>query len=158
VPNQAGDLSGKVIVSCSLPMNRDDTELIIGRTWSGSEKLGMRGPLRIARYTEPRRGRGADGSRVFDFWQAQGAVRQWALRIGKRARAVLVSRDFAETLNVVPLRVARNRNPPSLPRRGLRRCRTTKMVGSPSVGAEVRSGFAIWAELLRHSTPKILAR
>lgn len=36
---QAGDLSGKVIVSCSLPMNRNDTELVIGHTSSGAEKL-----------------------------------------------------------------------------------------------------------------------
>src|SRR6516225_10687964 len=42
VLNQAGDLSGKVIVSCSLPMNRDDTELIIGHTWSSSEELAKR--------------------------------------------------------------------------------------------------------------------
>jgi predicted dinucleotide-binding enzyme len=42
--NQAGDLSGKVIVSCSLPMNRDDTELIIAHTWSGSEDLAKRLP------------------------------------------------------------------------------------------------------------------
>src|SRR5919206_903787 len=29
---QAGDLSGKVIVTCSLPMNDDDTGLVIGLT------------------------------------------------------------------------------------------------------------------------------
>jgi 8-hydroxy-5-deazaflavin:NADPH oxidoreductase len=44
VLNQTGDLSGKVIVSCSLPMNRDDTELIIAHTWSGSEELAKRLP------------------------------------------------------------------------------------------------------------------
>jgi 8-hydroxy-5-deazaflavin:NADPH oxidoreductase len=42
VLNQAGDLSGKVIVSCSLPMNTDDTELIIAHTSSGSEQLAKR--------------------------------------------------------------------------------------------------------------------
>jgi 8-hydroxy-5-deazaflavin:NADPH oxidoreductase len=36
---QAGDLSGKVIVSCSLPMNSDDTELVVARTSSGAEEL-----------------------------------------------------------------------------------------------------------------------
>ena len=30
VLDQAGDLSGKVIVTCSLPMNDDDTELVVG--------------------------------------------------------------------------------------------------------------------------------
>src|ERR1700758_1109513 len=36
VLKQAGDLSGKVIVSCSLPMNADDTRLVIGHTSSGA--------------------------------------------------------------------------------------------------------------------------
>jgi predicted dinucleotide-binding enzyme len=39
VLNQAGDLSGKVIVTCSLPMNAHDTELVIGNTGSGAEEL-----------------------------------------------------------------------------------------------------------------------
>jgi 8-hydroxy-5-deazaflavin:NADPH oxidoreductase len=39
VLRQAGDVSGKVIVSCSLPMNRDNSELVIGRTSSGAEAL-----------------------------------------------------------------------------------------------------------------------
>ena len=36
---QAGDLSGKVIINCSLPMNADDTGLVIGHTSSGAETL-----------------------------------------------------------------------------------------------------------------------
>lgn len=39
VLKQAGDLSGKVIVNCSLPMNGDDTGLVIGHTSSGAEAL-----------------------------------------------------------------------------------------------------------------------
>jgi 8-hydroxy-5-deazaflavin:NADPH oxidoreductase len=39
VLKQAGDLSGKVIVSCSLPMNDDDTGLVIAHTTSGAEEL-----------------------------------------------------------------------------------------------------------------------
>src|SRR5512138_2232535 len=35
VLSQAGDLSGKVIVTCSLPMNANDTGLAIGHTSSG---------------------------------------------------------------------------------------------------------------------------
>ncbi len=42
--NQAGDLSGKVIVSCSLPMNADDTDLVIAHTSSGAEALAKRVP------------------------------------------------------------------------------------------------------------------
>jgi predicted dinucleotide-binding enzyme len=44
VLHQAGDLSGKVIVSCSLPMNADDTELVIAHTSSGAEELAKRLP------------------------------------------------------------------------------------------------------------------
>jgi 8-hydroxy-5-deazaflavin:NADPH oxidoreductase len=39
VLKQAGDLSGKVIVSCSLPMNADDTALVVAHTSSGAEAL-----------------------------------------------------------------------------------------------------------------------
>ncbi len=39
VLKQAGDLSGKVIVSCSLPMNAGNTDLIVGHTSSGAEEL-----------------------------------------------------------------------------------------------------------------------
>jgi 8-hydroxy-5-deazaflavin:NADPH oxidoreductase len=37
--NQAGDLSGKVIVTCSLPMNDENTELVLAHTSSGAEEL-----------------------------------------------------------------------------------------------------------------------
>ncbi len=39
VLKQAGDLSGKVLVTCSLPMNADDTELVVAHTSSGAEEL-----------------------------------------------------------------------------------------------------------------------
>jgi predicted dinucleotide-binding enzyme len=42
VLKQAGDLSGKVIVSCSLPMNADDTKLVIAHTSSGAEALAKK--------------------------------------------------------------------------------------------------------------------
>jgi 8-hydroxy-5-deazaflavin:NADPH oxidoreductase len=44
VLKQAGDLSGKVIVSCSLPMMADDSGLAIGLTTSGSEELAKKIP------------------------------------------------------------------------------------------------------------------
>lgn len=44
VLTQAGDLSGQVIVTCSLPMNVEDTELVVGRTSSGAEALAQRLP------------------------------------------------------------------------------------------------------------------
>src|SRR6267378_1055444 len=44
VLKQAGDLSGKVVVTCSLPMNKDDTELVVAHTSSGAEELAKRIP------------------------------------------------------------------------------------------------------------------
>lgn len=44
VLKQAGDLSGKVIVTCSLPMNADDTGLVLGHTASGAEELAKKVP------------------------------------------------------------------------------------------------------------------
>ena len=42
VLKQAGNLSGKVIVSCTLPMNADDTALVVAHTSSGAEKLAKK--------------------------------------------------------------------------------------------------------------------
>jgi len=44
VLRQAGDVSGKVIVSCSLPMNADNTGLVIAHTSSGAEALAKKVP------------------------------------------------------------------------------------------------------------------
>jgi predicted dinucleotide-binding enzyme len=44
VLNQAGDLSDKVIVTCSLPMNLHNTKLVIAHTSSGAEALATKIP------------------------------------------------------------------------------------------------------------------
>ena len=44
VLKQAGALSGKIIVSCSLPMNANDTELVVAHTSSGAESLAKKVP------------------------------------------------------------------------------------------------------------------
>jgi len=44
VLTQAGDLSGQLIVSCSLPMNAENTELIVAHSTSGAETLARRFP------------------------------------------------------------------------------------------------------------------
>ena len=44
VLKQTGDLSGKVIVSCSLPLNAANTELVLGHTTSGAEELAKKVP------------------------------------------------------------------------------------------------------------------
>ena len=44
VLKRAGDLSGKVIITCSLPMNADDSGLVIAHTASGAEALAQKVP------------------------------------------------------------------------------------------------------------------
>jgi len=44
VLHQTGDLSGKVVASCSLPMSEDDSDLVIAHTSSGAEELAKRIP------------------------------------------------------------------------------------------------------------------
>src|SRR3954469_16402049 len=42
VLEQAGDLTGKVVVTCSLPMNQKNSALVVGTTSSAAEKLAKR--------------------------------------------------------------------------------------------------------------------
>jgi len=44
VLSQAGNLSGKVVITCSLPMNAENTELVVAHTSSGAEELARRVP------------------------------------------------------------------------------------------------------------------
>jgi 8-hydroxy-5-deazaflavin:NADPH oxidoreductase len=44
VLQQAGDLSGKVIMTCSLPMDDGNTMLVLGKTTSGAEELAKKLP------------------------------------------------------------------------------------------------------------------
>ena len=44
VLRQAGNLAGKVILTCSLPMNDSDTELVVTHTSSGAEELARMAP------------------------------------------------------------------------------------------------------------------
>jgi 8-hydroxy-5-deazaflavin:NADPH oxidoreductase len=39
---QAGDISRKILVTCSLPMNADDTGLVVAHTSSGAEELAKK--------------------------------------------------------------------------------------------------------------------
>ena len=44
VLHQAGDLAGKIVLSCSLPMNEDESALVVGLTISGAEELARKIP------------------------------------------------------------------------------------------------------------------
>ena len=41
---KAGNLTGKVLITCSLPMNDDDSALAVGHTTSGAEELAKKSP------------------------------------------------------------------------------------------------------------------
>ncbi len=44
VLKQTGDLAGKLVVTCSLPMNDDNTELVVAHISSGAEELAKKIP------------------------------------------------------------------------------------------------------------------
>ena len=44
VLSEAGDLSGKAVITCSLPMNADNTALVVAHTSSGAEELARKLP------------------------------------------------------------------------------------------------------------------
>lgn len=44
VLRHSGDLSGKVILTCSLPLNADNSEFVVAHTSSGAEELARRAP------------------------------------------------------------------------------------------------------------------
>src|SRR5262245_52980893 len=113
VLKQAGDLSGKVVVSCTLPMSADDKRLAVGRTSSGAEVLAkrMRGARFVAAF-------GTVASEVLvDVFAARGRPgRPTLLHCGDDARAKTVAarliRDVGfEPLDAGPLRIARYLEP-----------------------------------------------
>ena len=44
VLKEAGDLSGKVVLTCSLPMNADNSDFVFAHTSSGAEEFARRAP------------------------------------------------------------------------------------------------------------------
>jgi predicted dinucleotide-binding enzyme len=113
VLKKAGDLSGKVIVTCSLPMNADDTGLVIANTSSGAEKLAKKKPkahVVSAFGTVPsevlfsvfeRKGTGPQPSIVYCGENAKA----------KKVAAQLISDAGFEPIDAGPLRIARYTEP-----------------------------------------------
>jgi predicted dinucleotide-binding enzyme len=113
VLNQAGDLSGKVLVSCSLPMNDDDTALVIAHTSSGAEELAKRFPKAhfvSAFNTVP-------SEVLFDVSEAKRKARRPSLvycgddRKGKSVAVELIGDAGFDPLDAGPLRIARYTEP-----------------------------------------------
>jgi predicted dinucleotide-binding enzyme len=113
VVGQAGDLSDKIIVSCSLPMNADDTDLVIAHTSSGAEELAHKLPqARIvsAFGTVP-------SEVLFDvFASRRKATKPSLLYCGddaksKKTAAKLIREVGFEPVDAGPLRIARYLEP-----------------------------------------------
>ncbi len=113
VLKQAGDLSGKVLVTCSLPMNADDSQLVVAHTSSGAEELARKVPrakLVAAFGTVP-------SEVLFGVFEARRkAVRPSLLYYGDDAAAkevaVRLIRDVGfEPVDAGPLRTARYAEP-----------------------------------------------
>lgn len=113
VLRQAGDLSGKLLITCSLPMNADDTDLVLGRTTSGAEALARRVPrARVvsAFNTVP-------SEVLFGVFAARRRAHRPSLAYcgddptAKRRVATLIRDTGFEPVDAGPLRTARHTEP-----------------------------------------------
>ena len=116
VLKQAGDLSGKVIVTCSLPMNASDTKLLIAHTSSGAEALAKK--MRQARIVSAF---GTVPSEVlFGVFAARRKAKRPSLvycgdHQGAKEVAATLIRDVGfDPVDAGPLRIARYMEPFSL--------------------------------------------
>jgi 8-hydroxy-5-deazaflavin:NADPH oxidoreductase len=113
VLDQAGDLSGKLVISCTLPMSRDDTELVVAHTSSGAERLAKKIPrarVVAAFNTVP-------SEVLFDVYEGRRKASRPSLaycgddRRGKTLAARLIRDAGFEPVDAGPLRVARFTEP-----------------------------------------------
>ncbi|HZH41263.1 MAG TPA: NADPH-dependent F420 reductase [Gemmatimonadales bacterium] len=110
---QAGDVRGKVFITCSLPMNEENTELVIAHTSSGAEDLAKRVPgahVVSAFGTVP-------SEVFFDVFQGRRKKTRPSLvycgddRKSKRVAARLIGDVGFDPLDAGPLRMARYLEP-----------------------------------------------
>ncbi len=113
VLKQAGDVSGKTIVSCSLPMNADDTDLVVAHTSSGAEELAKKVPgarVVAAFGTVP-------SEVLFDVFAARRKVTKPSLLYcgdesrSKKVAAQLIGDVGFDPVDAGPLRIARYTEP-----------------------------------------------
>ncbi|MGO9830423.1 MAG: NADPH-dependent F420 reductase [Myxococcaceae bacterium] len=111
--SQAGNLSGKVLVSCSLPMNESNTELVVARTSSGAETLARkaRGSRVISAFhTVP-------SEVLFSVFERRHTAPRPSLVYsgddahGKAVAAALIRDTGFEPVDAGPLRIARYSEP-----------------------------------------------
>jgi hypothetical protein len=113
VVKQAGDLAGKVIITCSLPMNADDTRLVIGRTSSGAEALAKK--VRRAKVVSAF---GTVPSEVFfSVYEARRRAKRPSMaycgddEAAKEVAGTLIAGVGFEPVDAGPLRIARYLEP-----------------------------------------------
>ncbi len=113
VLKQAGDLSGKVVVTCSLPMNEENTELVVGLGSSGAEELARKIPkarVVAAFNTVP-------SEVLFDVYEGKRKASRPSLvycgddRRGKELAASLIRDVGFDPVDAGPLRIARYTEP-----------------------------------------------
>src|SRR5205085_7725738 len=113
VLKQAGDLSGTVVVSCSLPMNDDDTALVVAHTSSGAEALAKR----MAKAHFVSAFNTVPSEVLFDVYARKRRARRPSLvycgddRTGKKVAAQLIRDVGCEPVDAGPLRIARYTEP-----------------------------------------------
>src|SRR5213593_2155077 len=116
VLKQAGDVSGKVIVNCSLPMNADNTDLVVGHTSSGAEALAkkVRGAHVVSAF-------GTVPSEVlFSVFEARRKAKRPSLvycgddEAAKQVATTLIRDVGFDPVDAGPLRIARYVEPFSL--------------------------------------------
>lgn len=116
VLGQAGDLSGRVIVTCSLPMDAGDTKLIVGTTASGAEELVKKVPrakIVSAFNTVP-------SEVLFGVFQAKRTKTRPSLvycgddQSAKQVAAELIRDAGFDPVDAGPLRIARYTEPMAL--------------------------------------------
>jgi len=113
VLKQAGDLAGKVVVSCSLPMNDDDTALVVAHTSSGAEELAKK--LSHARFVSAFNT--VPSEVLFDVYEAKRKSKRPSLvycgeqRRSKELAAGLISDAGFDPVDAGPLRIARYTEP-----------------------------------------------
>jgi predicted dinucleotide-binding enzyme len=113
VLKKAGDLSGKPVITCSLPMNDDNTGLVIGHTSSGAEELKKKLPkarVVVAFNTVP-------SEVLFSVYEAKRKARRPSLvycgddQTGKEVAVELIRDAGFEPVDAGPLRIARYMEP-----------------------------------------------
>jgi 8-hydroxy-5-deazaflavin:NADPH oxidoreductase len=116
VLKQAGNLSGKILVSCSLPMNAGDTKLVVAHTSSGAETLARK--LRKAKVVSAF---GTVPSEVlFGVFEAKRRAARPSLvycgdnQAAKKVAATLIRDVGFDPVDAGPLRIARYMEPFSL--------------------------------------------